>query len=421
MIVISGGDVYTPNGWQRTDVNIDGDRVVSLGPSDREPDQIIDATGCLVGPGFVDLHTHLREPGQTWKEDLETGTLSGAAGGYTALVAMPNTDPPTDSPKLVREMQRRAEERGHTDVFVAGAVTKGRQGMAPADLRGMYDERVRIFSDDGDCVSDREVLTATFERLSVLDGAVLAQHAEDASRTRDGHMHEGTVSRQLEIAGLPASAESDIVARDIELVANHDIHYHCQHVSARETVEVIRRAKKRGLKVTAEVTPHHLVLDESHLVDLDTNLKMYPPLRGEGDRIALVNALQDGTIDVVATDHAPHTQDEKSVPFTAAPRGVIGLETAASVVWSVLDDRDRFFAVMSETPADIGGLEDHGQPVEPGALANLVVFDPGTETTYERFKSRSQNSPFLGATLPGSVVATIRRGEPIHQRGEPTR
>lgn len=413
---IAGGTVLTDEGWIEADLFVDGTSISTFGGGS-EPSQIIDASGCLVGPGFVDLHTHLREPGQTWKEDIASGSAAAVAGGYTAVVAMPNTDPPIDAVKVVETVLAAGREADLLDLFASGALTRGRIGVEPADLAALYGSGVRLFTDDGDSVTDTDVLRSVMTSLAALEGAVLAQHAEDHSRTGSGHMHEGDVSRRLGVAGLPGAAESDIVARDLGLVAETGVRYHCQHVSTAQTVDLIRHAKQKGLPVTAEVTPHHLWFDESDLLELDTDLKMYPPLRSSADRTALVEGLRDGTIDVVATDHAPHTPEEKSVPFDDAPRGVIGLETAAGAVWPMLADPDRFFEVMSRTPARLIGTEDHGHPLGPGRPANLVVFDTEQRWTPESFRSRSSNSPFRGRELVGKVRATIWNGRPVYTEG----
>jgi dihydroorotase len=419
VIVIRSGDLLTTDGWRTADVVIEDGVVVDLGTGP-SCDIEIDARGCLVGPAFVDLHTHLREPGQTWKEDIASGSRAAAAGGFAAVTAMPNTDPPIDTPKMVEAVRGRGAEVGLVDVDVAGAVTVGRSGVAPADLAAMYDCGVRLFTDDGDSVADTEVLRQVMELAAGLPGAVVAQHAEDADRTSGRHLHEGAVSRRLGLPGMPASAEADIVARDIELVATTGARYHCQHVSSRRTVQLIAEAKERRLPVTAEVTPHHLTFDETFLEGLHPDFKMYPPLRGAGDRAAVVEGLARGIIDAVATDHAPHTVEEKDVPFPEAPRGVIGLETAASATWDVLGDRDRFFEVLSITPARIAGLGDQGQALAPGRPANLVVFDPSRNWVPDVFRSKSNNSPWRGRGLSGMVRATLHNGAITHH-GEQAR
>lgn len=413
MIVIRGGDVLTPSGWAQTDVGIDGTRVVEVGPG-LKGSMEIDAHGCFVGPGFVDLHTHLREPGQTWKEDIASGSAAAIAGGFTAITAMPNTDPPMDTRKVVESVLSIAATVDLIDVIPSAALTLGRSGALVTDVEDLYENGVRLFTDDGDSVTHAEVLSEVMERIAHLPGAFVAQHAEDVTMTGGGHMHAGDISRRLGIGGMPWEAETDVVRRDIEIAAKTGARYHCQHVSARATIEVIAAAKTAGLPVTAEVTPHHLTFDDDAVRSLDPNFKMYPPLRAIGDREALIAALASGVIDIVATDHAPHTPQEKSAPFTEAPRGVIGLETAAAAVWEAIPDRDRFFECLSTGPARLLGLEDHGRMVEPGVTANLVVFDPGARWVPTSFVSKAANSPYRGREMRGRVSATMQRGRVAH-------
>ncbi len=417
MTVLVGGRVLTPNGWERADVLVEGTRVAAVGQDLTDGDRI-DVTGCLVGPAFVDVHTHLREPGQTWKEDIESGSRAAAAGGFGAVVAMPNTEPPIDQPKIVDAVAERGRDVGIVEVMPAGALTAGRAGAVPADLGAMYEAGVRMFTDDGDSVADSELLEEIMKILADLPGAVLAQHAEDSNLTAHGHMHAGEMSLRLGIGGLPTEAEVEIVSRDLDLAAHTGVHYHCQHVSSATTVELIRNAKRDGLDVTAEVTPHHLSFDESALEALDTNFKMYPPLRSAADRAALKAGLADGTIDIVATDHAPHSMEEKAVPFESAPRGVIGLETAAAAVWTEMADRDLLFRAMSEVPARLVGLDGHGVRVEAGSPANLTVFDERVRWTPNGFESKSSNSPYLDSELHGRVRLTMYQGRIVYQIGD---
>lgn len=419
MIVIRGGRVLSTDGWVEADVTIDGDRVTRIGPG-AEGDEEIDARGCLVGPGFVDLHTHLREPGQTWKEDIASASAAAAAGGFTAVVAMPNTDPAIDSADLASLVAGRGASVGLTQVIPAAALTLGRAGDTPVDVGELYDAGVRIFTDDGDSVADPGTLRQVMKAVADLPYGVVAQHAEDAARTAGGHLNDGDVARRLGIGGLPADAETEVVARDLELVTETGVRYHCQHVSAQPTVELIRQAKRDGLRVTAEVTPHHLTFDETDTESLDTDFKMYPPLRTAADRIALVEGLRDGTIDAVATDHAPHSPQEKAVPFEQAPRGVIGLETAASAVWNALRHEDRLFQVLSRAPAGIAGIEGQGIALSVGGPANVVVFDPSAEWVPTTFASKSSNSPYRGRRLTGVVRSTIYQGRIVHQTGART-
>jgi len=414
MIVIRGGDVLTPDGWTSTDVAVENGRIAAIA-ANLTGDVEIDAAGCLVGPGFVDIHTHLREPGQTWKEDIASGSAAAAAGGFTAVTAMPNTEPAMDSPAVVESVRSIAKKVASVEVVPSAALTLGRLGTTPVDVGALSRAGVRLFTDDGDSVADSVVLTEVMTQIAAVPGAFVAQHAEDAVRTAGGHMHEGAMSRKLGIRGLPPEAEADIVARDLTLVVATGAHYHSQHVSAKMTVDLIRKAKESGLSVTAEVTPHHLIFEESELAALNPDFKMYPPLRSREDRHALVDALKDGTIDVVATDHAPHLPHEKQVGFAAAPRGVIGLETAASAVWVALGDRERMFQVMSQRPARLLGLDAQGRPLASGAVANVVVFDPSEKWTPENFVSKSSNSPYKGRELTGLVRATLYRGRIVHQ------
>jgi dihydroorotase len=416
MIVIRGGEALTRDGWVLADVSVEGETISDIAPG-LTGDIEIDGTGCLIGPGFVDMHTHLREPGQTWKEDVASASAAAAAGGFTAITAMPNTDPVMDAPSVVESVLRTAGELGLVEVVPSAALTVGRSGTRLVDFDALYRIGVRLFTDDGDSVADSTLLTKAMATIASLPGAFIAQHAEDSSRTADGHMHAGEVSRSLGIGGLPVEAEADIVDRDLTLAARTGARYHCQHVSARMTADLIRSAKESGVAVTAEVTPHHLTFDENDVAGLDPDFKMYPPLRSTDDRDALVAALRDGTIDVVATDHAPHLPAEKEVGFTKAPRGVIGLETAASAVWGSIGDRDRLFEVLSRVPASLLGLKDHGQPLASGGPANLVVFDPNEIWEPNSFISKSSNSPFKGREMRGSVRATIYQGTLVHRAG----
>lgn len=420
MIVLAGGEVLTEAGWARTDVLVTGETIGAVGP-DLSGDRTIDIEGCLLGPSFVDMHTHLREPGQTWKEDIASGSLAAVAGGYSAVVAMPNTDPPMDRPKVIDAVVRRGREVGLVDVIPSAALTVGRSGTAMSDLSSLYDIGVRLFTDDGDSVADPILLEEIMRAVAALPGAFVAQHAEDAGLTEGGHMHEGVVSRRLGIGGLPSAAETSIVARDLALAQRTGVHYHCQHVSSKMTVDLIRHAKESGLAVTAEVTPHHLSFDDSYLEGLDPDFKMYPPLRTDDDRKALVTALGDGTIDAVATDHAPHSPAEKAVPFEDAPRGVIGLETAAAAVWTELPDRDILFSAMSRKPALMLALQHHGKSIAVGGRANLTVFDPNTQWVPKDFVSKSSNSPYLGRPLKGRVRMTMYQGKIVYEIGEDTK
>jgi len=420
MIVIRGARVLRAAGVEEATVVIEGDTVRSVGESPPVSGaRVIDAAGAWLGPGLVDLHAHFRDPGQTWKEDLDSGARAAVAGGFTAVVTMPNTDPPVDGKASATAAVARAKAIAIIDLAVGGALTKGRAGAGMADLDAMYEAGVRVFSDDGDAVPQAGLLRSIMAHVSDLPGAVVAEHAEDRSLAGNGHMHEGKVAARLGVEGLPGLAEEVIVARDLALAAETGARVHIQHVSTAISVDLIRRARHRGVAVTAEVTPHHLALDESALEDLDPNLKMYPPLRSSEDRVALVDGLREGVLDAVATDHAPHTPAEKAVPFEEAPRGVIGLETAAAVVaTSALgSDQAAFFDRMSIAPARIAGLERQGNAVEPGSPANLTLFDPSRRWVPGTFASKSENSPFTGVELTGRVLTTIYEGSVTYEDG----
>ena len=408
-IVIKGGSVLTPDGVATVDIAIANGKVTEVGHG-LEGEQTIDATGSWVGPSFVDVHTHLREPGFEWKETIATGTEAAAAGGYGAVVAMPNTDPVTDNAQIATYVAQRGVQAGFTDVMPAGAITMGRQGDKMSHIDEMWSVGVRMFSDDGDSVDNAAVLRLAMEYIANL-GGVISQHAVDANLSRHGFMHEGSVSSLLGMAAIPAEAEEIVIARDLALVRLTGVRYHVQHVATQRGVELIAEAKQEGLAVTAEATPHHLMFDDTFVAAMDPNYKMMPPLRSTSDRAALRAGLVSGVIDVVATDHAPHAPREQEVPFEHAPNGVIGLEWAGAVANRVIGrDQSRFFAAMSQTPADIASIPGHGRTLEVGVDANIVVFDPTREWTAIETRSMSRNAPYLGMTMKGRVLATILRG-----------
>lgn len=414
MIVIRGGSVLTDAGIVVTDVAVADGIVTGLGEAPESADTVIEARGAWVGPGLVDIHVHLREPGQEWKEDIASGARAAAAGGFTAVVAMPNTEPAIDVGHRARFVSERGLHSGLCRVVPAGALTMGRAGEQLAHLDELLEAGVRIFTDDGDTLMDAGLLRRAMEYLAGQE-CVIAQHAEDPGLAAQGHMHEGSVSSRLGMRGLPALAEETVIARDLALVELTGARYHIQHVSTAGSVALLARARADGLPVTAEVTPHHLTFDHREVESMDPDFKMYPPLRTPEDVAELRSALRDGTIDAVATDHAPHADHEQEVPFEEAPRGVIGLETAmaATLTATGLDQAD-LFARMSTAPARIAGIPDQGAPLAVGAPANLVVIDPEATWTPDRFLSRSQNSPFRDRTLTGRIVATIYEGRLTH-------
>lgn len=410
-----------------TDVLIRNGKIVETGAlTPGSADRVLAADGLILLPGLVDLHTHLREPGREDAETITTGTRAAARGGFTAVHAMANTEPVADTAGVVEQVWRRGVEAGYADVFPVGAVTVGLAGTALAELGAMADSaaRVRVFSDDGKCVHDPILMRRALEYVRAFDG-VIAQHAQDPRLTESAQMNEGAVSGRLGLRGWPAVAEESIIARDVLLAEQVGSRVHICHVSTAGSVEIVRWAKARGVNVTAEVTPHHLLLTDDLVADFDPVYKVNPPLRTEADVLALRAALADGTIDVVATDHAPHPREAKECEWQAAAFGMLGLETALSVVqmtmiesglltWSALADR------MSFAPARIGRIGHlHGQPLEVGSWANLVLVDPSAESIHESSASASlsRNDPYLGMRLPGRVVATILRGEPVVEGG----
>ncbi|WP_306212793.1 dihydroorotase [Actinoplanes sp. RD1] len=378
--------------------------------------ETIDATGLVALPGLVDLHTHLREPGREDAETVETGSRAAALGGYTAVCAMANTSPVADTAGVVEQVWRLGREAGLVDVQPIGAVTVGLAGKQLAELGAMATSaaNVRIFSDDGFCVADPRLMRRALEYVKAFDG-IIAQHAEEPRLTEGAQMHEGEVSTRLGLTGWPAVAEEAIIARDVLLAEHVGSRLHVCHVSTAGSVEVLRQAKARGVRVTAEVTPHHLLLTDELAASYDPVYKVNPPLRTAADVEALRQALIDGVIDVVATDHAPHAVQDKECEWAYARPGMVGLETALPVVLSVLGERWELIADrMSRTPAKIAGLAGHGGELIAGSPANLTLVDPSARRVVDpsELASRSRNTPYAGTTLPGRIVATFLRGVP---------
>jgi dihydroorotase len=395
------------------------------GPSS-DTAEIIDATGLIALPGLVDLHTHLREPGREDAETVESGTQAAALGGFTAVHAMANTDPVADTAGVVEQVWRLGREAGYCDVFPIGAVTVGLGGERLAELGAMAESqaRVRVFSDDGKCVSDPLLMRRALEYVKAFDG-VIAQHAQDPRLTEGAQMNEGALSGQLGLAGWPAVAEEAIIARDCLLAAHVGSRLHICHVSTAGSVEIVRQAKANGWDVTAEVCPHHLLLTDDLAATYDPIYKVNPPLRTAADVAALRAGLADGTIDIVATDHAPHPHEDKDCEWAAAAFGMLGLETALSIVqetmvnpglldWAGVAER------MSIAPARIGRIDGHGQSLMVGADANLVLYDADVRRAVVagELASLSRNTPYAGMDLPGRVVATFLRGKPTVLKGE---
>ena len=376
---------------------------------------VLDASGCIVSPGLVDLHAHLREPGREEAETVETGARAAALGGYTAVVAMPNTEPAIDSASVVAQVLDLGYE-SCCDVRVAGAITVGRQGKQLAPIAEMTGMGVRIFTDDGNGVQDARLMRRAMEYASAL-GVTLAQHCEDASLAGGGHMHEGEWSSRLGIAGQPAEAEELMVMRDLALARLTGAKVHFLHLSTAGSLAMVRGAKSSGLVVTAEVTPHHFTLTDAAVATYDPVFKVNPPLRTGADVAAVKEAIADGTADAIATDHAPHSQETKELPFDQAPPGMLGLETSLGLALTELEvPIDKILALMSWQPAAIAGLTaEHGGPIAVGRPANLCVIDPSHKWTVDprSMASRSRNTPFAGRTLLGKVRHTVLRGEPV--------
>jgi dihydroorotase len=414
-----------PDG-KKADISISKGVITSVGSGFKgEATTVIDATDCVVLPGLVDLHTHLREPGREDAETVLSGSSAGVKGGFTAVSAMANTSPVADTAGVVEQVYRLGQEAGLLDVFPIGAVTQGLKGEALSEIGAMADSvaRVRVFSDDGNCVSDPLVMRRALEYIKKF-GGVIAQHAQDPRMTIGSQMNEGEISARLGLKGWPAIAEEAIIARDV-LIADHvKSRLHICHLTTAGGVEIIRWAKARGIDVTAEVTPHHLLLTDDLASSYDPVYKVNPPLRTEADVHALREALADGTIDIVATDHAPHPTESKECEWQEAAFGMLGLETALSIVqktmvetglmnWIQVADR------MSIAPARIGGYEEHGQPLVVGSIANLVVINPTKKWTVDRdlVLSKSSNTPYHGHELPGVITHTFFKGTATYSNG----
>ena len=401
---------------RKVNVAVDGDRITSVGHE--QHGEVIECDGLVLLPGFVDLHTHLRQPGFEQSETVLTGSQAAAKGGYTAVHPMANTMPVSDNAGVVEQVQRLGEDAGLVEVQPIGAVTIGLEGEKLAELASMNESRakVTIFSDDGKCVSDALVMRRALDYVKTF-GGVIAQHAQEPRLTQNAQMNEGSVSAELGLAGWPGVAEESIIARDILLAELTGSRLHICHVSTSGSVEQIRLGKSRGVQVTAEVTPHHLLLTDELARTYDPVFKVNPPLRTAADVEALREALIDGTIDVIGTDHAPHPDEAKQCEWSNAAFGMLGLETAASIAQLVLVESgksnwERLAQVLSVVPAQISGLEKQGQSVEAGSFANLVLINPNEKTlVVDGGASKSNNQPFKGMELPGRIIHTVFNGK----------
>ncbi|GAB0107336.1 dihydroorotase [Nocardia sp. JMUB6875] len=388
--------------------------------------EIVDGTGQFLLPGFIDLHTHLREPGREDTETIETGSAAAALGGYTGVFAMANTSPVADNAVITDHVWKRGQEVGLVDVYPVGAVTVGLEGKQLAEMGTMATGlgQVRMFSDDGMCVYDPLIMRRALEYANSL-GVLIAQHAEEPRLTKGAVAHEGPTASRLGLAGWPRAAEESIVARDALLARDAGARVHICHASTAGTVELLKWAKAQGISITAEVTPHHLLLDDSRLETYDAVNRVNPPLRESSDVAALRQALAEGVIDCVATDHAPHADQDKCCEFAAARPGMLGLETALSIIVATmvepgLLDWRGVAKVMSENPARIVGLDDQGRPLAVGEPANVVLIDPAAEWTVEakELASIARNTPYQAMTLPAKVTATFLRGRATVRDGK---
>ena len=408
------------------DIRISEGVITELGSLGHAAGREIDATGLLALPGLVDLHTHLREPGFEQSETVLTGTQAAASGGFTAVFAMANTSPVADTAGVVEQVHTLGESAGYATVRPIGAVTVGLAGERLAELGAMATSRaqVRVFSDDGKCVFDPQLMRRALEYVKAWDG-VVAQHAQEPRLTEGAQMNEGALSAELGLTGWPAVAEESIIARDVLLAEHVGSRVHICHLSTAGSVDVVRWAKKRGISVTAEVTPHHLLLDEELVRGYDARFKVNPPLRRAEDVLALREALADGTIDIVATDHAPHPSEDKECEWGAAAFGMVGLESALSVVHEAVVSTGQLgwadvARVLSSAPAEIGRLPGYATGITVGAPAHLALYDPQARQVFgrESLHGRSVNSPYLGRELPGRVITTIHHGIVTVEGGE---
>src|SRR6266436_3920229 len=426
-LLIQNGYVIDPAQGTNTGKNllIDDGRVVGLSShSDGVPEgaEVFDATGLIVAPGFIDMHVHLREPGHEYKETIASGAAAAVAGGFTTVCAMPNTDPINDSAAVTRFVIEQAERAGLASVFPIGAITKNSAGTELAEMGEMKDAGIVAVSDDGRPVPNAGMMRRAMEYARGFDLPVI-DHCEDKSLARGGVMHEGHWSLVLGLRGMPAAAEEVDALRDCALAELTGARVHLAHVSTRGAIEAVRRAKEKGLPVTCEVAPHHLTLTDEAVAGYDTNTKMSPPLRSADHIEAILKGLRDGTIDAIATDHAPHHADEKALEYDQAPFGITGLETAVGLSFDLVNqgviDIERLVEAFAANPARIFGLENRGT-LGAGAYADVTILDPSFQWTFDgsRAKSKSRNTPFDGRTMTGVAVATIVAGRVVYLHPE---
>ena len=422
-LLIKGGRVVDPSQGVdgQYDILIENGRVVKIEESisEAEASEVLDVGGLIVSPGFIDLHSHLRDPGQEWKEDIETGSQAAVAGGITSVCCMANTDPVNDNPAITRYIVEKAEKVGLCDVFPVGAITKGLKGEELAEIGLMVKAGAVAISDDGETPKDAKLLRNAMDYARSL-GIPVFCHSEDKSLSVGGHMNEGFLSSYLGVPGMPAEAEDIGTMRDILIAKLTGAHVHICHVSSKGALEIIKRAKEEGVKVTCEITPHHFTLTEDAVRSFDTNAKMSPPLRTDEDVKMCKEALKTGVADVIATDHAPHTVDEKRQEFCQAPFGIIGFQTMLPLSLNLVREGylslSQLIEKISTVPAKIINKKDIGT-LRPGARANIAIFDPDEEYVFtkEMVKSKSYNSPFLNEKLKGKVKFTVYNGKIVYK------
>ncbi|MBW6513413.1 MAG: dihydroorotase [Candidatus Syntrophosphaera sp.] len=413
--LITNGLAYIEGSFVPCDILIKGYKISKIAPKIAgKADRVIDAAGKHVFPGFVDLHVHLRDPGQTYKEDIVSGTRAAAKGGFTSLCAMPNTDPVVDNIATVDYIQRRAKDLGSARVYVVGAMTKKSEGLEISEMATMQSGGIVAVSDDGNCVQNSKLMLNCM-RYATNFGLPLIIHAEDHNLSGKGQIHAGRISSKVGLTGIPGLAEEVIISRDIMLAENTKSRLHIAHISTARSIELVREAKEQGIQVSCEVTPHHLILTEEACQDFDTNTKMKPPLRSEKDRQACVKALREGIIDCIATDHAPHADFEKAREFDHAPFGIIGLETAFPALYHHLVKTgdlslERLAEALTSAPAQLLGLPE--STLKQGNPADITIIDLEQNTSYkpENILSKSKNTPWLGQTLSGRVLYTFLEG-----------
>jgi len=419
-LLLKNGRVVDPASGHNAalDVLIAGGKIGKVGAGLSSPEaEVLDMKGFVVCPGFIDMHVHLREPGQEWKETVASGTRAAAAGGFTGIACMPNTIPVNDSRSVTEFIATQAAEQGRVPVYPIGCVTKGQKGEELAEMGDMIEAGARAFSDDGKPVLSSLIMRKALEYSQIFDLPII-DHCEDPILVDGGVMNEGNVSTRLGLRGWPGVAEDVMVERNIMLAEYTGGHVHIAHMSTGRSAELVREGKRRNVRVTCEVTPHHLILTEEAVATYDTSAKMNPPLRNDEDRRALIEALADGTVDAIATDHAPHHSDEKCVEFALAPFGIVGLETAVSLCLGLVHEQaislERMVELFTVGPARILHL-DKGTLAQ-GADADITVLDPDRELTLEaaNFESKSANSPFLGWKVRGAPVMTLVGGRIVH-------